>query len=408
MFTCRIRSAYAVALFLVFTINVVALSAPTYTITNLGTLPAPFNGASHAYAINDSGVIVGDSHSLGGGMRAVRSAPHSAFTAASNLGSGGGISSQALGINERGDVVGGVSHEGSAGFAFRIAPTATMINPATDDLGTLGGNGATASGINDLGQAVGTAKGIDGVFRPFRTAPYSSINPQTDLLTAQSGFAQAIDNAGRVVGAFQPTIAVTHAFRTAPNGNVTGTSDLGTLSGTNSVAFAINNSGRTVGRSSAPGPSTRPFRIDPDAQTLNPAVHDLGTLGGDNASAFGINDAGEIVGQSNLIPHITDARAFVYLDEAMYDLNSLISPPATGWTLRVAGDINNHGEIVGYGSFDPDGPGGAAPVERAFLLRPIPEPSTLPLAATLLAVARRSKKLPQIGDRLRPPSTMRA
>ena len=59
------------------------------------------------------------------------------------------------------------------------------------------------------------------------------------------------------------------------------------------------------------------------------------------------------------------SHAFVYDNEkgTMIDLNSLVDS-AAGWTLVLAGGINNSGQIVGYGT-TPDGN------TRAFLLTPI-------------------------------------
>jgi probable HAF family extracellular repeat protein len=55
----------------------------------------------------------------------------------------------------------------------------------------------------------------------------------------------------------------------------------------------------------------------------------------------------------------------------MTDLNSLIDS-ASGWTLENAEAINNSGEIVGYGSNTNSGC-------EAFLLTPVPEPTSLVL-----------------------------
>ena len=54
----------------------------------------------------------------------------------------------------------------------------------------------------------------------------------------------------------------------------------------------------------------------------------------------------------------------------MIDLNTRIDPQS-GWTLEVAKGINDAGEIVGNGSHNGD--------YHAFLLTPIPEPSTFTL-----------------------------
>ena len=73
----------------------------------------------------------------------------------------------------------------------------------------------------------------------------------------------------------------------------------------------------------------------------------------------------------------------------MQNLNELIDPQS-GWTLIEATAINDSGLIVGYGT--------AATGTHAFLLTPIPEPSTLVLlgigAIGLLGYAwRRRRKL---------------
>ena len=70
----------------------------------------------------------------------------------------------------------------------------------------------------------------------------------------------------------------------------------------------------------------------------------------------------------------------------MTNLNSLISP-TSGWTLEQANDINDNGQIVGYG-IGPDGN------TDGFLLDPVPEPATMGLLAAGLSalVIRRHKR----------------
>src|SRR6516162_6587597 len=60
---------------------------------------------------------------------------------------------------------------------------------------------------------------------------------------------------------------------------------------------------------------------------------DLGTLGGSRSFAFGINDQGQVVGYSYL-PDGT-YHAFLWQGGVLTDLNSLLSNGA-GWTLTVA------------------------------------------------------------------------
>jgi hypothetical protein len=64
----------------------------------------------------------------------------------------------------------------------------------------------------------------------------------------------------------------------------------------------------------------------------------------------------------------------------MVDLNTLIDP-AAGWELNSAQAINDHGQITGYGFVL------ALGQQHAFLLTPIPEPSTLALLGAGIALA---------------------
>ena len=95
-----------------------------------------------------------------------------------------------------------------------------------------------------------------------------------------------------------------------------------------------------------------------------------------------MNDEGQVVGNT-----YSSAGPYLYSNGALTDLNTMIDP-ASGWALAEAWGINNSGQIAGYGYN-----GGQ---EEAFLLTPVPEPSSLVLlgigAASLLAyVWRRAK-----------------
>jgi hypothetical protein len=74
----------------------------------------------------------------------------------------------------------------------------------------------------------------------------------------------------------------------------------------------------------------------------------------------GINHRGDAVGSSNRFS--LDSHALLFSGGRTYDLNDLIDP-TTGWTLIHAFDINNHGQIVGWGQVNGKSAG--------FLLDPI-------------------------------------
>ena len=73
----------------------------------------------------------------------------------------------------------------------------------------------------------------------------------------------------------------------------------------------------------------------------------------DNAEPSAFNDAGTVVGYYN---HTHDAfssgpaRAAIWDTTGIHDLNDLL-PAGSGWTLNFANDINNHGQIIGTGTF---------------------------------------------------------
>ncbi len=127
------------------------------------------------------------------------------------------------------------------------------------------------------------------------TLPQSSQYTVTDIGTLGGTFTQAfrINEAGQVIGGSTTSSGDLHAFLWTQE---TGMIDLGTLAGsTFSLAWGINNQGVVVGEIDLPSGHHRAF-----VWTAAGGMRDLGTLGGDDALARDVNNKGEIVGVSTV------------------------------------------------------------------------------------------------------------
>ena len=236
-------------------------------------------------------------------------------------------------------------------------------------LPTLGGNNARAIGVNNLGQVVGIAEKSteSGCYAP--TSPQvfdveaviwgpraGQIQTLPHLPGDATSWATGINDRQQVVGV-SGDCASPNLTEPVPqhgviwqNGTVT---TLGSLGGTlETFPWAINSKGQVVGDSSIP--------CMPDSSG-NCVIHihaflweegtmrDLGVLLGDTDSiAFGLNDKGEVVGGSL---SQSSARAFLWQNGMITDLNSLVTPGSTPLYLLLGNDINSRGEIATY-AFD--------------------------------------------------------
>lgn len=288
---------------------------------NLGVLPGS-NNFSRGYAINNSGVIVGESDN--NNSRAFRWDPVNGMVGLIRL-AGDNDRGVAHGINDAGAIV-GIS---SNGVASR--PT-LWVNGIAQDLGSIDGANTSfgrAWNINNNGIAVGfSSTGIAGV----------------------SSKATLWDNGNIInLGSWQST-SFSEAFDVNHSGVAVGAAVNGTTGGGTSIRRA-----------------TRWEIING-----TPVMTDLGSLGLTFSEAKSINDLGQIVGFATNVSGLSQ-RAFLWDDGVQTDLNSLIDP-GLGWTLTTAESINQRGDIVGWGTF-----GGQT---RAYLLvNTIPEPSTTVFAA---------------------------
>jgi probable HAF family extracellular repeat protein len=231
---------------------------------------------------------------------------------------------------------------------------------------------SVAHDINAAGQVVGVS--YDGN-HDARAVAWSGGNLiQLGTLGGVTGVAMAVNNQGWVVGASQVRPGgVQHAALWA-SGQVL---DLGSATpDADSTAMDINTQGQIVGVVSLPGVYAA-VRWDQGQASL------LASLGGSFSRANAINDHGWVVGLSTVSGG--QGHAALWLGDQVLDLNSFMSPQdlSDGWYLSEAKDINADGWIVGTARNDRLGG-----VEHAFLLSPVPEPSTaLTLSIGFVALA---------------------
>jgi probable HAF family extracellular repeat protein len=282
-----------------------------------------------------------------------------------DLGTLGGSSSIARGINSSGQVVGSSYTSAGEQHAFLYDEGAT---PKMQDLGTLGGSSSYATGINDSGKVVGSSYTSAGEQHGFLYDRTNGMKDLNDLISANSGEtiyeATAINSDGKIAATgFKPVdmdpnfcgqesyswgmyFAAVLTPATTATPTTYGVQDLGTLGADYSEAAGINGSGQVVGISYTSSCSYHAFLYDEGA---TPKMQDLGALGADYSHATSINDSGQVVGTSFRSSFAgscsTDClRAFLYDGSAatpeMQDLGTL------GGDSRAWG-INGSGTVVG-------------------------------------------------------------
>ena len=236
-----------------------------------------------------------------------------------------------------------------AAFAMvlALAKGATAQSVTSLELGSLGGSTSVAVGINDRQQVAGASSiAGDAAMHAFL---WTAANGFVDLgtLGGTSSFVayrsddpgETMTNRGEVAGSsFLPGDASGHAFLwSAERGMV----DLGTLGGAISGANGVSDAGQVVGASSNPSGALHAF-----SWTAEGGMLDLGTLPGDQQStAIAVNNHGQVVGRSF---GAAGWRAFSWtVETGMVDLG--LGAPPSGPAFSEAVDVNDSGQVAGWG-----------------------------------------------------------
>jgi len=341
-------------------------AATQYRLTGLGTFPG--GSWSHAYGVNDAGQVVGESECLyegpepgtcynvygfvwqtGSGMRDLGDRVYvDCWSEAYSINATGQI------VGSRGEGYGGSAFMWSAGGGMQAIPGMYCAYDVNDS--------GLAAGIylDDYRQAC--------VGNP--TAGAVSLGGMWGV-TPKWSEACSINNGGQVVG--------TAYFQTGNDEGCFswwGAFIWDAAAGMSPVAedawgYGVNDSGQVVGMVLNGVSQYEAFLWESE-----PGLRMLGTLQNRSYSeARAINGLGQIVGTSGnrdpLTGTISEHRAFLWTEsDGMGDLNELVDYSGDGWVLEYARDINNSGQIVGYGK-NPSGQ------MEAFFLTPVPEPSSL-------------------------------
>lgn len=187
--------------------------------TDLGTLPSPLNTYSQALGINDRGQIVGES-----GFRDAEGRPFFwSKGVMTDIGTLGGPTGFAIAINNKGQVVGGAdtTKPDPSNPGHVLAHAFIWTGGRTRDLGTIPGEpGSEAHGINNRGQIVGLAGGgADGKLHAILWQN-GTAHALDKLIPPHSGWslgeADGINDRGQIVGYGANPQGRTDAFLLTP------------------------------------------------------------------------------------------------------------------------------------------------------------------------------------------------
>gem|GEM_PF-3243537 len=311
-----------------------------YTILDIGALS---NNGTYPQSINDAGDVVGYYYNASWRQRAFLYRGG----ILSDLGTLGGVVAAAHDINELGQIVGEATTATGRTHAFRWDGSGPLV-----DLGTLpGGSTSVGYAINNSGQVVGYSEYLS----TYHAFLYSGgVMSHMGTLDYYLSGAFDINESGQAVGVVMDELGHAMAF-VYENGMLI---NLGAPILSDSQAWVINNNGLVAGTAWGPGE-------DRSWLCAGGIAIDMGVLSAAFPKTYvaGINDEGKVVGSSSNATG-TLTHAFLWTGGQLRDLNDLLVPGHDWDYLTAAYDINNNGQIVGYGRRNGQ--------DRGFILTPVP------------------------------------
>lgn len=283
----------------------------------------PFNHTS-ATAINDRGIAAGAAGVDGVSPISWRRGVATVFARPDGF-----TTASIRAIDTAGDAVGdGGTGSGTSALAWQPDGDVEVLAPLA------GAQLSAADDINDAGVIVGRsgdrAVRWDG----------GVVSPLPSFVAGGRGEARGINDAGVIVGSSSLDSGDPRAVLWA-DGQVR---NLGTLGGTTSDAFAVSDRDDVVGSADDAAGARHAFLYrDGEMRDISAG------LGAASSKAVAINDAGVAVGE------FTDRGgrtfAFVWTEETgAVDLNAWL-PAGSGWVLTRANDVNEFGQITGFGTY---------------------------------------------------------
>jgi probable HAF family extracellular repeat protein len=299
-------------------LSMVSARAEARTVKDLGTLGG---SSSFARGINDSGQIIGDSTTAAGDTHGFIFSPWVGHL--QDLGTLGGHFARGEGISNSGMVVGQSTTaaddiDGGAQAFLWVGGTMRALPSLPGALDS------EATAVNDAGQVVGASDSRPVIWQNGRVRALFG----TDVI----GFATGVSGNGDIVGNVSDATGSFHGFLLR-NGVAT---NLDTIVGPQTSAEAVTDNGNVVG-GYFPANSDRPHGFV--YNFFSNQVRDLGVLGGGYSFAHAVASRGLVAGEGGG----NNTHAVLWDDNhVIHDLGAL-----PGADFSAAFGVNNGGTVVG-------------------------------------------------------------